>query len=532
MTKQDKKGDKAPKKSKLFSELYQTLNVKQRQQFRYFLEGELTNHRDNFARYCKDLYVKLEEIEYQPFVPADLIPKQLASIKNKIILALTEILVNFIAYLGLKGDEPLRDRLLLGEITQNPNFLHFYKKAEKKLDEKGKAGYYYLTKFDLYQEYQSHLSSRNLGNPQEVFRELNHSQILAFAHRWYRMAICRQDYSRIYQDDDPWVSKIEEKNVRLAIHLILNPDEDQKDNTREALSDSVLNEIQTIDIYRKILSLFRKPDIPESIKLGAQILCLLECPEKQILFSQSEFLEVFNWTTNILIRSINAKSETDCTEMLFSLYQAALQNSTLVKHPLLPAMYFRNAVKSGLKIKPTPEVREFMDKNQSALNNCLPEKREEIMRACELSCCFYEGKYEEVLNQADGLLELSRKIPNNSLKNFMKIFLRRISIKAYYELLQQEEETNQKYDQIELEKMIENLDASIRRTKHLKGYHKDSFWEWVKLFKRLYKFGSGMEYDRLMRLKKDILETIPVDDKGWLLEKVEARLQSELPLEK
>ncbi len=259
-----------------------------------------------------------------------------------------------------------------------------------------------------------------------------------------------------------------------------------------------LNEHPPVALYYHLYRAFREPEQPGHFEAWKQVLA-----NSAGQFPPPELRDIFLLGINYCIRRMNGGQKAFIREA-FELYRAGLEKNLLAENGWLSGFTYKNIIRIGTALGEHTWVRGFFETYKQALH---PREREALYR---YNLAFFYFQNQDFANA----MPLLQQLELEDRLNFLDA--RRMLLRSYYELGEHKA----------LDSLLTSFAAYLRRQKDL-GYHRDMNLNLVRFTKRLLETGPG-DSKNLKKLREEILETGQVAEKGWLLEKAEARIKGSI----
>ena len=273
--------------------------------------------------------------------------------------------------------------------------------------------------------------------------------------------------------------KIYQSNIDLDISVAL-----------KMIDDLNLSHIAAVKIYHLMYLLMSDEGTKQDFK------SLRNLAVEQIdFFPSSERREILDVLLTYCIKESN-KGSTGLYDDLLSLYDWGIDSEIMLENGALSPTTFRNYVLAGLRYGSYSEVEKFIDQRAPLLEE---KHRENAIYFNKARLNFYKKNFDDVISFLSKV---------NYEDVFYAVDSRMLLMAAYYE--------NKEIDPLE-----STLDAFIKflqREKKLDVFKKNAYLNFCKFLRRFIQF-KEKDYDTLM---EKIIETKPMYNKAWLLQKVEA----------
>jgi len=265
----------------------------------------------------------------------------------------------------------------------------------------------------------------------------------------------------------------------------------------QQINEDVLKEHPFILFYYKTLLMLIHEDNDEHYQT-------LQKRVKNYAFEEKDkfFIEQLYKTLELYcIRKIK-KGEDEYYEELFGLYMYELEhNLTFIEGDFMPVKY-RNIVAAGLKVNQFDKVKEFIQ----TYSPQLPKELSEGLSNYSMALLhLHQKKYKnalEFLHQVDTKGDL-----------ILKINIKRILIMIYYEL-----------NEIDvLDSSMNAFRTSMSRDEHVSNHRKTTNQNFINILYRLINTQLN-DLEKLHRIKSELESEKIIEEREWLLEKVNQRI--------
>lgn len=263
------------------------------------------------------------------------------------------------------------------------------------------------------------------------------------------------------------------------------------DEILELLSKQDYSGTPAIVIYHKILRTLTEPENEENF---ASLLKTLKASDH--LFPQSEAREMYIYAQNFCIRQIN-KGKTPYLKEILNIYRVLLEREIILEKGILSPWDYKNIVVTALRLgefKWTEKfIREYKDK--------LPEKERENAFTYNLAkYYFYKKDYSNVL-------KLLQNVEYSDV--FYSLDSKSMLLKTYYELNEIDS----------LDSMMDSFKIYLLRNKALSEHHVKTYKNLLRIVRKLSRIIPS-DMKKIELLEKEIEQTKPLADIGWLREKI------------
>jgi hypothetical protein len=220
------------------------------------------------------------------------------------------------------------------------------------------------------------------------------------------------------------------------------------------------------------------------------------------LFPKNEAKEIIDQALNYTINKVN-KGFTKYTHESLDLYKKALDDELLIVNGKLDISDYRNITAVALKSGDITWVEHFIEEYKKNLEE----------RSKENAFYFSLARLETYKKNYNKVIEYLNKINYDDI--WYNLNGRSLLIAAYYEL--------NEFDP--LESLLNSYKVFINREKLLQKSRKKIFLDFIKYTSKLMKL-TKYDQDKLKKLKHELLDTPGVVNKPWLLEKIDALLNT------
>ncbi|MEM7040979.1 MAG: hypothetical protein AAF570_28705, partial [Bacteroidota bacterium] len=237
---------------------------------------------------------------------------------------------------------------------------------------------------------------------------------------------------------------------------------------------------------------------------------LLEAHSKD--FARSEAFELYGHALNFCIRKMN-KGHHEYYERTAALYRQLLDGGFLLLNGLFPPQQFKNIVSLHCRIGQTAWAGDFIRRHAPQLP---PKAREQAILYNTGVLAFFQQDYPQAIQHLKNVIAQSRD------DVFYGIDARVYLWRSYFE--HSDALSMEEYD--EMHRLYDAFRLFVERNDKISNAHKMDYRNFIRIFKRmidLFPDRAG-EREALELLRQEILETSPLPNRGWMLEKVEAAL--------
>ncbi len=256
------------------------------------------------------------------------------------------------------------------------------------------------------------------------------------------------------------------------------------------LKDLRLSELPAVKIYHLMYLLMSDAGSKSDFKL------LRQMAEEQIdVFPASERREILDVLLTYCIKESN-KGSSVLYEDLLNLYDWGIDSEIMLENGTLSPTTFRNYVLAGLRSSSYPEVEKFIQLRAPLLEQ---KHRENAVYFSSARLNFYKKNYDEVIS-------FLSKVNYDDV--FYAVESRMLLMATYFE--------NGDFDP--LESTVDAFLKFLQREKKLENFKKNAYLNFCKYLRRFIQF-KEKDYEAFM---DKIIETNPMYNKAWLLNKVEA----------
>ena len=401
---------------------------------------------------------------------------------NKLKNTLHDLLMEFLAHRALKGDSGLKWLLAHQEVTgmgADKYFDFLHKKTRESLDPFQTNYFERARKLEM-----QWLLLKNQKAPDRSNSNLEKMDALLdqgyFQHK-LTLAYRALTEAHLY-DHPPQVHGLEEMVNQLRKNLDSHPP------------------LVLMAYYRYMTILER--DEPEHYY---QLRQLLQAHGQKI--ESSIAYDMYIGALNYCIFKINQGQESFLKELL-NLYQSMLKLGFLLVQEMLPPNHFKNMVILGARLKEFEWAWGFIKDYGSRLG---PGEVGHAL-AYNRAVLLY---FEEKLKSAEKEFLKVVKAPDDI---FYGVDARTYLLRIYYE--------TENFDG--MDSLSHSFRIFLQRNKKLSLKRKESFSVFISLFRRLM-YIPPRDYEKLTKLRSDILSSAKIAPRTWLLEKVESFI-NEIPL--
>lgn len=257
-------------------------------------------------------------------------------------------------------------------------------------------------------------------------------------------------------------------------------------------------EQQSVDKFKPIIQLYYYLHLLQQVKNIAhfeQVDKLLK--QYKDTLSIEEKRNFYTALQNFCIQQINKNDDANFRKKLFELYQVCLEQDLLSDsngHIFPPN--FKNIVRLGLGLQEYAWTAFFIENYAAKLPE---EKRADVENDALAQMAFSKGNYQKVLH----ILQETEPVDI-----FFKIDAKRLLLRTYYEL-----------GEIELTlSTLNTFRVFIHRDNIIHETHKLSNRNFINILNALIQANS---FAKLLKIKKELLETLQVAEKKWLILKIE-----------
>ncbi len=272
----------------------------------------------------------------------------------------------------------------------------------------------------------------------------------------------------------------EEKNKVLANELITT------------IRSQGLQQITLVNCYYLILLLMMNPSIESYFY---QLKELLKNDGKGI--ERSVLQNCYTMASNYCYQKIREGSIHFQREV-FDLYVLMLEQRLAYEGEYLQKRFIKNMVTAGLKIGETKWIQHFIDDIQK---NTVPQIRKSVY-------AFNKGLWHFYHKEYDKALPLFLQVGNIDV--FYNLDCRGLLLKCYYEL----EETDALFS------LADAFRKFVKQQK-IASSQKKSYLNFISQTMKLYKIKLDPNKSMDAAIKQSLLETQPINNQQWLLEKAE-----------
>ncbi len=263
------------------------------------------------------------------------------------------------------------------------------------------------------------------------------------------------------------------------------------DEILELLEKKDYSDTPAIEIYFKILKTLTEPENEENF---SALMKSLKASDHR--FPQGEAREMYIYAQNFCIRQIN-KGKTIYLKEILNIYRVLLEKEIILEKGILSPWDYKNIVVTALRLEEFKWTEKFIN----TYKNKLPEKERENAFTYNLAkYYFYKKNYSKVL-------QLLQTVEYNDV--FYSLDSKSMLLKTYYELNEIDS----------LDSMMDSFKIYLLRNKSLSDHHVKTYKNLLRITKKLSRIIPS-DKKKIELLEKEIEETKPLADIGWLREKV------------
>lgn len=313
-----------------------------------------------------------------------------ARLRNR-LSQLYQLAMGYLAAQALRRDEPLQQRLALGELQQrrlSRNFEIELKATRRQAEEAPQ-----ITSEGFFHRY--HLAE--LANSYYGLRELRTEddsllQKLHWLDHYYYLVLLRESCELLNRSQILGAAYAEQVPFERLAHIPTQPG---------------LWAVPLIRAYYLVLSMLRQSSDPEPFR---QLKALLA--EAGTRFLPEEARALYRHAQNYCIRRINQGQPQYLAEVL-ELYQAQLQAGIIFVQGQLPHTDFKNITTAALRLKQFEWVQDFLERYRERVP---PEQRDNVYQFCRASFHYESGQHDQVLRLlrtvsfSDDLYQISARL--------------------------------------------------------------------------------------------------------------------------
>lgn len=421
-----------------------------------------------------------EEVYLQVFSSSIYDDKKL----RKLTSLLVDLYQDFLVQEKLSTDPLLKYELLLQSIQKDQvdmlkdkakqNALRYFQREPER------SGDYYIHKYSieksiyyLQSEYEKKLvkkgAKRNLG-----LEDLNSDLDQFYIIEKLRLACDLIAWQRIY--------KIKERPFEVEIILRML-------NRGELLKNPVLSAY--VHTYNMLIDR-DATDHYRDLKILIQ--------DQIAVFPKEELREIYDALLTYNIGQLKIDSDFHLNEIL-SIYDFAINNEIITENGVISPTTFRNYVVAGLRANQFDMVEQFINNRAKLLKQ---EHRENAVNFCMARLYWYKKEWNNVIQQL-AIVEFKDAFYNLDAKMMLAT--------SYYEL--NELDT--------LEYLLDAFYTSLYRNKDLSEKKIVAYKPFIAFTKKLVKL-RDRDTKGLINLKDQITQVKGIHGKGWLLEKINQKL--------
>jgi hypothetical protein len=215
------------------------------------------------------------------------------------------------------------------------------------------------------------------------------------------------------------------------------------------------------------------------------------------LFPMEEAEQLYAFAVNYCIRQIN-KGEPEYLQKIFTLYKQMLHDGLLTYKGNISPWEFKNIVTVALRAKELKWAANFIEKQSPLIAE---RDRENAYTFNMARYAFAAGKYDKVL-------ELLGTVDYDDV--FYQLDAKTTLMKTYYELGEYQP----------LQSLKESFRILLSRKKLISDTQRDVYGNFVRYTLKLFRV-DVKDKKKMDTLRKEILATKQMADKGWVMEKLE-----------
>ena len=222
-------------------------------------------------------------------------------------------------------------------------------------------------------------------------------------------------------------------------------------------------------------------------------------------FSKKELKTLFIYLNNYCITTKINAGDSRFFKELFQNYRFMLEHELMVVNETIASQDFKNIITVGLRVGEYEWVEFFIQEYAKKLS----EENQQIAMTYNLAkLYFHQKKYDQVIEHLREVAYNNNvEIPYSS--HVYTLGSKQILLKTYYEL-----------DEIlPLDSLIESFRTYIRRSRIISKETRMQYLSFLKYVKKLSR-QDPKDKEKVSKLKKEIIESSGIAQKGWLLEKI------------
>ena len=210
----------------------------------------------------------------------------------------------------------------------------------------------------------------------------------------------------------------------------------------------------------------------------------------------SELQQIYTAVFNYCNKKLKSGNEAYLQE-IFGWYKVMLRKGSLITNgQITPYIHFRNIAMAGFRLGQLDWTAQFIEQYESFIAK---EVRQNMVAYCRAALFFYKKDYPKSLEY----------LAQFELKDFFYYIEHKLLlIKVYFELDEDEA----------LENLLHSFRIYLHRKSNLPIHLKQSYHNFIRITEKLYKAQYSPKFDR-QQLHDEIVQTSPLTDKAWLLEK-------------
>jgi len=220
-----------------------------------------------------------------------------------------------------------------------------------------------------------------------------------------------------------------------------------------------------------------------------------------------ELKNIYNLLLNIYLRQANQEGEATIYQQALTYYESGLQQGLLLVNGQLPPAHYKNIIHLALRVEKARPASTF-DKPQAYLHELkalLPaEKAGEVFRLSKGTCHYFQGEHRA-----------AKKLLGTPFKEVG------YEVQARMYLLQMMYEADPQ-DSTALAYSLRNLGLYLQRKEQLPPVLKKAWENRLRIFRQLLKFYLP---EQLHALKNEVKSLSLLNDRTWLLEQIERKIQ-------
>lgn len=276
-------------------------------------------------------------------------------------------------------------------------------------------------------------------------------------------------------------------------------------------SSEEINHIPLINLYRKLYDLLQK----DAAGLHTSLRQLLNqyrdtLPHKRLRL-------VYELLLNDLLRELKKNDSPQLLQRTLEQYEWGVSDRLLYVNGYIKPQHFKNYVSAAARLNDYSKAVRFMHAHNHEIE---PQFRSQMLSLCFAIIRFEMGKFEQIKKKLAAV---------EFVQLFFAINVRMILLKVEYELEFQSELLVFKPKALDIQRKsladkITVFMNYIRSHKSLAEKEKEPLLNRLKFFRRLV---NARTLNKLQTLRYDLDHTFPLDNRSWLVQKVDKRIEIE-----